>query len=255
MSIADRLAVIDWEDAARVRRPRAVIGGTLQRMRLAGSASWRFAEGIEQAPLVALFVRDVEGLRIPPGDGLPPRLDDELPGGSTLLDSEQRATAGSDWTGWWQAIVAHEIRVHQGTPDAVDQQVWMRQMAAERAGVFDPPDFASLNTSPALREAVHATFGAALRWVEAQRRALLMPPQGRHGQFDYDIVRAVAEQVAHHHRVSPDAVRACALVLPVKANWWSLVASGAVLCSTHAARDPIIARSVLTEAFESGLAS
>ncbi|MDQ2850002.1 MAG: hypothetical protein M3Y49_04565, partial [Actinomycetota bacterium] len=93
------------------------------------------------------------------------------------------------------------------------------------------------------------------RWADVQRRALLIPPQGRPAQFDYEVVRAAAEQTAHRYQVSPEAVRACAVVLPVEGIWWKGFGPGAVLCSVHAARDPGIARSVLSDAFQSGVAS
>lgn len=224
-------------------------------MKFAGSASWRFAEGIEEMPVVALFARDVAGLDMPADDRLPPRLDDHLSGGSTHLDTERRAAAATDWIAWWQAIVAHEVHSNQGVADGGDQQPWMRQMATERASIFDPPDFASLGDRPILREAVRTNFADALRWCNTQRRSLLLPPTGRPGQFDYDLVRAVVEQVADHHKVSPGAVRGHAVVLPVEGIWWNRFAPGAVLCSVHAARDPATARRVLTDAFESGLLS
>lgn len=175
-------------------------------MRFAGSASWRFAEGIEQAPLIALFVRDTLSLEVS-AEASPPRLDGELPDHSTLLDSQWRAAAGDAWTGWWQAVVAQDVRGHQGPPAGVDQRVWLRQLDAEHRAVFDPPEFASLADRPALAETVRVTFNAALRWADAERRALLIPPQGRPGQFDYEVVRAAAEQTAHRHQISPDAVR------------------------------------------------
>lgn len=224
-------------------------------MQHAGSASWRFAEGIEQLPLVALFVRDAAGLDVPANRANPPRLDGSLPDHSALLDSERRATAGPFWTGWWQAVVAQGVRQHQGTPAGLDQRAWFRQRADEHRAVFDPPELTSLADRPALREVVRATFEEALRWADARRRTLLLPPEGRHGQFDYDMTRAVAEQVARRHRVSPAAVRACAVVLPVEGNWWQRFAPGAVLCSVNAAHDPSAARTVLADAFESGLAS
>lgn len=185
-------------------------------MRLAGTASWEFAEGIEQAPLVALFVRDTFGLEVSAEAASPPRLDGELSDHSTLLDSDRRGAAGTAWTGWWQAVVAQDIRRHQGSSASVDQHVRLRQSAAEYGAVFDPPEFASLADRPALAEAVRISFNEGLRWADARRRTLLRPPQGRHGQFDYDAVRTAAEQTAHRHHVRPDAVRACALVVPVE---------------------------------------
>ncbi len=156
-------------------------------MQHAGSASWRFAEGIEQLPLVALFVRDAGGLDVPANRANPPRLDGSLPDHSALLDSERRATAGPFWTGWWQAVVAQGVRQHQGTPAGLDQRAWFRQRADEHRAVFDPPELTSLADRPALREVVRATFEEALRWADARRRTLLLPPEGRHGQFDYDM--------------------------------------------------------------------
>lgn len=223
-------------------------------MRRADSASWRFAEGIEQLPLVTLFVRDTLRLGVPAGADIPPRLDGELPDHSALLDPLRRAEAAALWTGWWRAVVAQEVRGQQSSPGP-DQRAWLRQLAAEYEAIFDPPEFTTLANHAALREAVLATFKEAVRWADAQRQALLVPPIGRAGQFDYDTIRSVAEQVARRRRVSPGAVRACAVLVPVEAVWWHRVAPGAVVSSVHAASNPATAKIILADAFESGLAS
>lgn len=222
-------------------------------MRRAGSASWRFAEGIEQMPVAALFVRDAVGLGVPTGAGLPPRLDGDLPDRSSLVNAGQRRAAGAEWVGWWQEVVAHHVGMHQGPPDGTDQRAWLARQAVQTGTLFDPPDFAALAGRSTLRNVVQSTFAEALRWADIQRRTFLMPPDRRPGQFDYETVRSVAEQVAQRHRVSPDAVRGCAIVLPVQGNWWRRFSAGAILCSVHAARDPSSARPALTDAFESGL--
>lgn len=220
------------------------------------SASWRFTEGIEELPLVALYVRDAVGLAVQAGSAIPPRLDGELPGDrSNVLETVQARAAGLAWTDWWLKTVSLTVHHWQDESRASDQRARMQQRAAEHRKVFDPPAFASLVNSPALREAVRATFEDALRWVNSRRRALLVPPEGRPGQFDYEIVREVAEQVARNHQVNPGSVHGCALVLPVEAKWWAGFAPGAVLCSVEAARDPEVAQIVLTDAFESRLAS
>lgn len=206
-------------------------------------------------PLVALFVRDAVGLDVPAGAVIPPPLDGDLPDHSMLLDSERRAAAGANWTGWWEMVVAQDVRQHQGSPDSLDHSAWMLELTVEHRAVFDPPEFASLADRPALREAMRAVFEEALRWADERRRALLFPPSGRPSQFDYDTTRAVAEEVARRRQVSPGAVRACAVVLPVRGHWWQRCAPGAVLCSVHAARRTIAARAMLTDAFESRLAS
>lgn len=106
---------------------------TLQMMRFAGSASWRFAEGIEQAPLVVLFVRDALGLEVPAEAVIPPRLDGDLPVQATVLDSRQRAAAGAAWAGWWHAVVAQDIRGHQGPPAGVVSRRLLRKHLVWRA--------------------------------------------------------------------------------------------------------------------------
>ena len=223
-------------------------------MRRAGSASWRFAEGIEQLPVVALYVRDAMGLAVPPGDPVPPRLDAVVPDRSGLLDAGQRFDAGAQWASWWSAVLANDIRMHRGAQDGVEQSAWMRGLAGEATELFDPPAFASLNDRPGLRAAMRASFPEALEWADQLRRTLLGPPHGRHGQFDYELIRTVAEQTAHQYRVSPDAVAACAVVLPVVGSWWYRCAPGAIVCSVHAAMDTVVARAALADAFASALA-
>jgi hypothetical protein len=160
-----------------------------------------------------------------------------------------------DWPAWWSAIVAVEVERQQGCPAGVDQATWLRHLVGALAGVFDAPAFESLADRPALRTAVQETLEDARRWEHDQRRALLARLPGNAGHFDYDIVRAVAREVAHDRDVSQAAVQGCALVLPVEGRWWHRARPGAVLCSVHAARDPATARVVLKDAFESGLAA
>lgn len=222
-------------------------------MRRAGSASWRFAEGINKMPVAALFVRDAVGLGVPPGAELPPRLDGEVPDRSGLVSAGQRRAAGAEWVGWWEAVVAHHVGLQQGAPHGADERAWLQQQVVQAGALFDPPDFASLAGRSALRDVLRTTFADALRWADDHSRTLLMPPHGHPGQFDYETVRSVAEQVAQRHRVSPNAVRGCALVLPVESIWWRRCSPGAILCSAHAARDPDAARAALTDAFDSGL--
>jgi len=222
-------------------------------MQRAGSASWQFTEGIEEMPLVALFVRDSVGLPIMERPDAPPRLDDgSLHDHRDLVGFGQHDAAGAAWTDWWLRIVSVIVRQWQHKPASMDQQVLLQRLAEHQA-VFDPPAFDSLVSSPALREPARATFEDAIRWAGTRRSALQTPPDGRPGQFDYDTVRAVAEQVARQHQINPGAVHGCALVLPVRTTWWTRFAPGAVLCSIDAAREPGIARTVLADAFESGL--
>jgi hypothetical protein len=227
--------------------------GRLRRVQHAGSRSWRFAEGLEQLPIVALFVRDAAELDVPWFAGLPPRLDDMPPHHSPALTPDQRAEAGVQWVAWWHAVLAQAARHEQGSPIDVDQRDWIRRMLAETSDLFDPPDFTSLTDNAALRAAMRTYSAAGLRWADARRRALLLPRGGSPGQFDYALTRQVAEQIARRHHVDSSAVQACAILLPVHGTWWHRLQPGVVVSSVAAARDPATARSILNDAFESGL--
>ena len=220
-------------------------------MQRAGSGSWRFAAGVEQAPALALFARDAGGLAVPPGPGVPPPLDGQLPEVSAELDARGRALAGSAWWDWWRAIIAHAVAGQRGAPPCMDQRSWVRRMITDGIAVFDPPEFASLSDRPALQQAVRATLPAALAWVATDRR----PLGGSIASFDYQLIRQAAVQIGRRRQVSPAALSACAVLIPVQGRWWHQVEPGAVVCSVTAASDTDTARRVLDDVFESGLAS
>lgn len=221
-------------------------------MRLASSTSWRFAEGVEQLSVVALYVRDALRLELPVDGVVPPPLEPAPPERRDVLSGDQRADAAAQWLDWWRLVVAHEVRRHQGPPAGMEQRAWARTELADVWALFDPPDFGGSAKRPVLRTALRATFDEALRWAD-QRRASVRSTDGSH--FDYDLVRSAAEDTIRRHRVEPDAVRACAVVLPVQGAWWQQIGPGAVACSVHAAADPDVAQVALMDAFESGLPS
>lgn len=225
-------------------------------MRLAGSPSWQFGENVDQLPHAALFVRDAVGLPVPGSTVVPPRLLGTVPDHSGTIPSEARREAGAAWVGWWRAVLAHLVRIHRIVPPSGasmrDRTEELRRVAAEdRRRIVDPPTFASLEDRPGLRAAVREAFAEGCRWADERRLAWLRP---RHGAiFGWSTVRDVAEEVASRRRVSPGDVRACAIVLLVDGTWWQRVAPGVVACSVGVGRDPVTARTVLADAFESGI--
>lgn len=214
-------------------------------MQHAGAASWRFAEGTDQLPSVALYVRDAARLTPPADASMPPPLKPAVPGRVDVLDGRQRTAAGEQWLGWWHALLAHSVRGHRAIPDGADHRAWLRARADEGQGLFDPPQFDSFARRPELRAACHAVFDDALRWTDAHLRG--------GAQFDHGLIRGVAEDVARARAVDIGALDACAVVVPVEGAWWRSFAPGAVVCSVTAASDPRVARTALTAAFESGL--
>lgn len=65
----------------------------------------------------------------------------------------------------------------------------------------------------------------------------------------------VAEDVASRRSVELGAVRGHVVVLMVEGVWWERFMPGVALCSAAATQDPAVARTILQEAFESGLNS
>lgn len=102
----------------------------------------------------------------------------------------------------------------------------------------------------AFQQAVAAAFADGCRWFGRHCRP---EPDTGHECFEWNPVRAVAEDVARRHHVSPGAVRGYAVVLMLDGTWWAGFGPGATACSVAAAQDPQTARDVLVEAFESGL--
>jgi hypothetical protein len=73
------------------------------------------------------------------------------------------------------------------------------------------------------------------------------------GHFPWATVRDTAEGVAVERGVGPGEVRGRVTVLDDESVWWRRAAPGTALCSTAATEDPPTARTVLRDAFESGL--
>ncbi len=222
---------------------------------LAGSASWRFASGVDDTAVLALFVREALQLTVPPEPDNPPPLDGRLPDVAGDIDAAGRELAGGAWLDSWRAIIAHAVAGHRGAPPGIDQWSWLRQWAANRAAVFDPPDFASLSECPALQRSARGTLDAGRAWVDARLPAWREPVGGAVTSFDYELIRHTVGQVAHRRRVRPAALSACAVLLPVRGRWWYRVKPGAVVCSIAAATSPNTAQALLEDAFESGSAA
>ena len=138
---------------------------------------------------------------------------------SGLVSAGQRRAAGAEWVGgggsggspcWHPA----------GPLTARIEQAWLRRQWCRRARCSIHLTFGRWPVAPPSASVLRTTFAEHCRWADDQSRTLLIPPHGHPGQFDYETLRSVAEQVAQRHRVSPNAVRGCAIVLPVESIWW-----------------------------------
>jgi hypothetical protein len=217
-------------------------------MRVKGSASWRLSLDNPQSLDIALFVRDSVGLVAPPSPEVPPLLALRTSDHTAVLTDAARIEAGGQWLGWWRRLIAFEISPR---PSPGSDEEWVaqsRRSLDEYQRVMDPPDFDSMADLPALRTAAATTFNAATGWLSATRRPATRPPL-----LDQTLLRDVVQEVIAAHGVSPDRLDAAVLVLDVAGAWQYLARPGAVFCSTSTFNDPVAVRSLLREAFVSGL--
>lgn len=221
-------------------------------MRKVGTKSWRFAHDIDQSLHCALYLRDALRFLIEDQAGVPPRLAGDLPDRSHVLGPEPARTATARWPSWWHTLVTQLAPAQLGTPGGTDTRSWLREISARRRTVVDPPDWNSLEDSPALREALCAVWVDSSRWFEATREPYL--PPACQDMFAWEQVRDGAERAAAEHAVSLGQVNGCVEVLLVEGLWWHLIAPGVALCSVAAAQDPGTARTILRETFGSHLA-
>ncbi|MDQ2737940.1 MAG: hypothetical protein M3Y35_04795 [Actinomycetota bacterium] len=222
-------------------------------MRNAGTESWRFAHDIDESLHCVLYLRDALGLQIEDEGVIPPRLAGEVPDRFQVLGPASALAAAALWPSWWGAVVNQVAPAQLGPPSRQGgSQNWVRGSATWPGPVVDPPEWVSLEASPALRDAARTLWIESCRWFGPAREPYL-PPSCR-DVFAWDQVRDAAERAAIEREVTPGKVNGCAQVLLVEGSWWQIVAPGVALCSIAAARDPAIAPAILKEVFDSYLA-
>lgn len=221
-------------------------------MRKAGSESWRFAHDIDESLHCVLYVRDALGLQVEDDGVIPPRLAGDVPDRSRLFGPESARAAAARWPSWWRAVVTRVAPTQLGPlSQQGGSQSWRREVATRHRAVVDPPEWASLEGSPALRDAARTLWTESCRWFGPAREPYL--PPCCLDVFAWEQVRDGAERAAGEHEMSPGEVNGCAQVLLVEGSWWHFIAPGVALCSIAAARDPAIAPVILKEAFDSYL--
>lgn len=219
-------------------------------MRQACTPSWRFAHDIDHSLHFALYLRESLSLEIKHDEAVPSRLAGEIPDHSEFFDP----VATDQWLTWWRAVMALQSSAQLLPPsNETDQRTRRGQHAAQRPLVFDLPEWASLADSPALQSAARDLWVESYEWFGPARENYL-PPASR-DVFPWELVRDGAERAATDHDVKPGAINGCAQVLIVEGCWWRLVSPGAALCSIAAARDPDTIPIILTEVFDSYLAT
>jgi hypothetical protein len=232
-------------------RPAVLLWEELERMRKAGSPSWRFVEDEAQFLHLALFVRDATGLAVERSDDIPPHLAGDLPGQAGVLAEADRGTAAGQWAIWWRRLLAQAARESERertTAGDLDPLTRVQAIYAGREEVLDPPRFGSLADLPQLHPVAAAVFADADRWWSTRDRTVSQ--EG--GAFAWRLVRDAAEDAAAELGIPIGDVTAATYVLDVEGAWSYLAAPGFALCSVPVATDPPAARQLLHDVFTTG---
>ena len=139
-------------------------------MQLAGTMSWRIGTDEPQSLLLALYVRDVSGLR-PLLDREIPPLEPELPFGEA--PSATDTIASTQWADWWHQLLEgggfwpdgkHPPDLSRLTHDTEIQRLFYWPSRHQ------PPDFVGLSDMPELQVLVRNHFDRARVWMEARHQ-------------------------------------------------------------------------------------
>ncbi len=171
-------------------------------MRKAGTESWRFTHDIDESLHCVLYLRDVLGLQIEDDGVIPPRLASDVPDRSQVLGPASAVVAAARWPSWWRAVVNQVATTQLGPSFQQDgSQNWVREIATWHGPVVDPPEWASLEGSSALRDAARTLWIESCRWFGPARKPYL--PPSRLDVFAWNQVRDAAERAADENEVSP----------------------------------------------------
>jgi hypothetical protein len=209
--------------------------------------SWHLSTNFGNATLHAtLFIRDAFHLKPEDDAALPPRLMGDVPNLSALVPGFDPFEAALEWASWWERAVAYEASVALGEfEDGADRDS-LRDMAAARAKVFDPPNFSSMSDAPSLQSLAKAAHREALRW--SKYRSSRSNPALHHVARDSVVTRVAWETCVSLH-VKPSQLSATVMVLDVEGSWRSSPRRGLLICSANVLRKESLFESYLRDTF------
>jgi hypothetical protein len=178
-------------------------------VRRAGRPSWQIVVDHPQVLAIALYIRDVAGIR---HEALPADLPAVVPPAARAEESAATTQAAAEWNAWWTRTLATG-------PRALTE--------------LRPPSFPAFADVPALQRLLREHFDAARRWSESGKRdhadhmTSNSPPLGR---WVEDVGRALGRPVA------PFTLRIDEV--PVAGETWRQVSDAHVLVSPALLRNP-----------------
>jgi hypothetical protein len=189
-------------------------------MQLAGTTSWRMGTDEPQSLLMALYVRDISGLR-PQVDPDIPTVEPAVPFGEKRAQVDSLASA--QWADWWQQLLdgGGLWPDHKSPPD-----MSRLRHDPELQRIFYwpsrhlPPDFVGLSGTPELQALVRRHYEAARVWSEARKHEFVALTAARQRvSLEWEIVRTIEQGLGRKARPFELDIR----VLPVEAvHAWRL---------------------------------
>jgi hypothetical protein len=161
-------------------------------MQLAGTTSWRMATNEPQSLLMALYVRDVSGMR--------PQVDPDIPSLEFGVPFREKPSvvdrvAAAQWGDWWQQLLdgGGFWPDHKAPPDMSrlrdDPEL---QRIFYWPSRYLPPDFAGLSGSPELQALVRRHYEAARVWSDARKHEFVALSTARQRvSLESEVVRSV----------------------------------------------------------------
>jgi hypothetical protein len=209
--------------------------------------SWHLSTSFGNATLhAALFLRDAFHLKPEDDAELPPRLMGDVPNLSALVPGFDPFEAALEWTSWWERALEYEARVALGEFDEGAEVDHLRDMAAARAKVFDPPNFLSMTDAPSLQSLARAAHREALRW--SKYRSSRSNPALHRVARDSVVTRVAWETCVALH-VKPSQLSATVIVLDVEGSWRTFPRPGLLVCSAHVLHKESLYEDYLRETF------
>jgi hypothetical protein len=170
----------------------------------------------------------------------------DVPNLSALVPGFDPFEAALEWASWWERAVEYEGAVAIGEfGDSADLDP-LRDMAAARATVFDPPNFSSMSDSPSLQSLAKAAHREALRW--SKYRSSRSNPALHRVARDSVVTRVAWETCVSLH-VKPSQLSATVIVLDVESSWRASPRPGLLLCSANVLRKESLFETYLRETF------
>jgi len=189
--------------------------------------AWSLRVDVSELLHVALYVRDVAAIELPPWRATPPPLMDRLPTHSLILPPASRRSTGLEWLRWWDSIVTSEIDAYSRLTSAGSgrggrqETETASQEEQHKYAAAESPQF----SDPVVRRTVHELVQEGHRWWNENHRT-----RAQWG-MDRELLDRVVKEASSRLGGCEVRLRSMVEVVLVEGEWWHRPAEQALLCS------------------------